>query len=94
MSSLQCWLTTERTHGYCFSYTGGVQKQLKGSLSYYKVNISSIAHAVTHFDALGLGNNVIVMLYGQMTPNQRQTAQQKNKIRTSNLLIALLQCFG
>lgn len=82
-------LTPVRTHGYCFSYTGGVQKQLKGSLSYYKVNISSIARAVTHFDVLGLGNNVVVMLYGQMTPNQRQTAQQKNKIRTSYLLIAL-----
>ena len=34
------------------NYTGGVQKQLKGSLSYYKVNISSIARAVTHFDVL------------------------------------------
>jgi hypothetical protein len=44
---------------------------------------------VTHFDVLGLGNNVVVMLYGQMTPNQRRTAQQKNKIRTSYLLTAL-----
>ena len=82
-------LTPVRTYGYCFSYTGGAQKQLKGSLSYYKVNIDSIAHAVTHFDVLGLTNNVVVMLYGQMTANQRQIAQQKNRIRTSYVLTAL-----
>ena len=82
-------LTPVKTYGYCFSYTGGVQKELKGSLSYYKVSIDGIARAVAHFDVLGLHNNVVVMLYGQMTPNQRRTAQQKNKIRTGYVLAAL-----
>jgi hypothetical protein len=79
-------LTPVKTHGYCFSYTGGAQKQLKGSLSYYKVNMESIARAALHFDVLGLTNNIVVLLYGQMTPEQRKRAQQKSKIRTDYIL--------
>jgi hypothetical protein len=39
-------LSPIRTHGYCFSYTGGVKKQLKGSLCYYKVGTESISRTV------------------------------------------------
>jgi len=34
--------TPIKTFGYCFSYTGGQNKQLQGSLSYFKVEIESI----------------------------------------------------
>jgi hypothetical protein len=57
-------LTPVKTYGYCFSYTGGIQKQLKGILSYYKVNFESIAQTVSHFDVLGLTDNIVVVLYG------------------------------
>ncbi|MCK7498888.1 MAG: helitron helicase-like domain-containing protein [Comamonadaceae bacterium] len=82
-------LTPVKTYGYCFSYTGGIQKQLKGSLSYYKVNFESIAQTVSHFDVLGLTDNIVVVLYGQMTPEQRRKARQKNKVRTRYVLSAL-----
>ena len=35
-------LTPIKSYGYCFCYTGGFQKQLKGSLSYFKVDINII----------------------------------------------------
>ena len=54
-------LTPVKTYGYCFSYTGGIQKQLKGSLSYYKVKIESIASAVESFNVSGLYNNIVVV---------------------------------
>jgi hypothetical protein len=54
-------LTPIKTYGYCFSYTGGRQKQLKGSLSYYKVDIASVARAAMHFDVLGLNNNIVIL---------------------------------
>jgi len=82
-------LTPVKTYGYCFSYTGGMQKQLKGSLSYYKVNIESIVRSAAHFDILGLADNVVVLLYGAMTPEQRRKAAKKNRIRTSKVLAAL-----
>jgi len=45
-------LTPVKTFGYCFAYTGGCNKQLKGSLSYFKVAMDSIARAAAHFDVL------------------------------------------
>jgi len=82
-------LTPVKTYGYCFSYTGGMQKQLKGSLSYYKVKAESIARLTAHFDVLGLVDNVVVLLYGSMTPEQKRKAAKKNQIRTSKVMDAL-----
>ena len=82
-------LTPIKTYGYCFSYTGGIQKQLKGSLSYYKVDINSIVRAAMHFDVLGLNNNIVIMFYGKMTETQTARAHERSKIRTASVLTAL-----
>jgi hypothetical protein len=82
-------LTPVKTYGYCFSYTGGIQKQLKGSLSYYKVDMNSIARAAMHFDVLGLNNNIVVMFYGKMTQSQSARARERSKVRTNIVLLAL-----
>jgi hypothetical protein len=82
-------LTPVKTYGYCFSYTGGAQKQLKGSLCYYKVEMESVVRSVLHFDVLGLTNNVVVLLYGQMTVDQNKKAREKSRIRTAYVLRAL-----
>jgi hypothetical protein len=83
------FLTPVKTHGYCISYTGGLQKQLKGTLLYYKVQHNSIARAAAHFDVLGMSDNIVVLLYGKMTPSQRERARSKNKLRTHYILEAL-----
>ena len=75
--------------GYCFSYTGGVQKQLKGSLSYYKVKLNSILRSALHFEALGLTNTIVILLHGKFTKEQYNKAKQKNKIRPIYILNAL-----
>ena len=82
-------LTPIKSYGYCFCYTGGFQKQLKGSLSYFKVDINSIVRSVMHFDVLNMQNNVVVMLYGNMTPEQKRLAQKKNRIRVNKVLAAM-----
>ena len=66
-----------------------MQKQLKGSLSYYKVKVESIARLTAHFDVLGLTDNVVVLLYGSMTPEQKRKAAKKNQIRTSKVMVGL-----
>ena len=83
------FLTPVKSHGYCFSYTGGKSKRLKGSLSYFKVKPESIARAAAHFDVLGLGKKIVVVLYGKMTPEQRAKAYSKNKMRAHEILTAL-----
>ena len=82
-------ITPVKTFGYCFSYTGGIQKQLRGSLSYYKVKIESIARSALHFEALGLTNTVVILLHGKLTKEQHNKAKQKNKIRPIYILNAL-----
>ena len=82
-------ITPVKTFGYCFSYTGGIQKQLKGSLSYYKVKFESIVQSALHFEALGLTNTVDVLLYGRFTQEQYNKAKKKNKIRPNYILEAL-----
>ena len=76
-------ITPVKIFGYCFSYTSGIQKQLKGSLSYYKVKFESIVRSALHFEALGLTNTVVVLLYGRFT--QEQYNKAKKKQNTSRL---------
>ena len=64
-------LTPVKTYGYCFNYVGGKQKKLQGSLTYYKVKIESIVRTTMHFEVLNLHQNVLVLISGKMTPEQR-----------------------
>ena len=82
-------LTPVKTFGYCFSYTGGQNKQLQGSLSYFKVEIESIVRAAMHLDVLEMHKNIVVILHGKMTPQQKRTARQKSKVRVEKFLNAL-----
>jgi hypothetical protein len=82
-------LTPVKTYGYCFTYTGGRQKQLKGSLAYYKADMKSVARAAMHLDVLGLNQNIVVVLYGKMTIAQQAMARERSRIRSANLLQAL-----
>jgi len=82
-------LTPVRTHGCCFSYTGGVSKQLKGSLSYFKRKIPSIVNSVAQLDVVGLQKDIIVVLCGTMTPEQREAARAKNQLRVEKVLEAM-----
>ena len=51
-------LSPIKSYGYIFMYTGGAQ--LMGSLSYFKVEHESIARSLTHMEALGLNNDIVV----------------------------------
>ena len=83
------FLTPAKAYGYCFVYTGGFQKQLKGNLCFYKREVHSIARAACHFDVLGLTDNIVILLNGKMTTDQKVKAKNKSKIRTSKILAAM-----
>jgi hypothetical protein len=85
----RAFLSPVKTYGYCFSYTGGCQKELKGTLCYYRVKMSSIARTAAHFHALGMTDNIVILLYGKMTREQKQKAIQKNKMSTLHLMEAI-----
>ena len=82
-------LTPVKTHGYCFTYTGGRKKQLKGSLAFYKVQMKSIARTSAQFDVLGLNKDIVVILHGKLTSEQRRRAREKNKVRPQNVMACI-----
>ena len=53
------------------------------------MNVNSIVRSVMHFDVLNLTNNIVVMLYGSMTPEQKRIARRKNRIRPDKVLCAM-----
>ena len=81
-------LSPIKIYGYCFSYTGGKNKQLKGSLMFLKHSLENVARLACRFQLLGLTDHIVVMLHGRMTSSQRHKARKKNKIRTR----LILQC--
>ena len=70
-------ITPVKTFGYCFSFTGGAQKQLKGTLSYYKVSTSTIVTTAAQLEKIGLNNHVVVLIYGRLTPQQKENVEKK-----------------
>ena len=75
--------------GYCFGFTGGVRNSFKGSLSFFKVDMSRIVRAVAHFDVLGLHNAIVILLYGNMTEAQKAKARKYSRIRPGHMLRAI-----
>ena len=68
---------------------GGKQQQLKGVLSYYKVEMESIARSALHFEIAGMEKHIVTLLYGRMTAEQKSTAKQKSTIQPHHVLRTL-----
>ena len=78
-----------RSYGYVFTYMGGKQQQLKGVLSFYKVEMESIARSALHCEILGMEKHIVTLLYGPMTAEQKSTVKQKSTIQPYHVLRAL-----
>ena len=83
------FISPVRSYGYVFTYMGGKQRQLKGVLSYYKVETESIARSAVHFEVVGMEKHIDTLLYGPMTAEQKSTVKQKSTIRPHHVLRAL-----
>jgi hypothetical protein len=85
------FISPVKAFGYCFAYTGSsrLSMQLQGTLSFFKVDASSIVDSVAKFSALQFKENIVVLLYGKMTPEQHKKAKRKTEICPDKLLRAL-----
>jgi hypothetical protein len=70
------FITPVKGYGYCFSWTGGAQKVLKGSLTFMRVKERSIVKAVAQLQGMGLSNHIVVLVNGKMTSRQRMKAKE------------------
>ena len=82
------FLSPVQTYGYCFTYTGGTNKKLKGSATFVKIAQSSVAQSVLQLDHIGLTNNIVIVLQGNMTPAQIEKASKRGTIDTCKIRTA------
>ena len=58
-------------------------------MSYYKVEMESIARSTLHFEIVGMEKHIVTLLYGPMTAEQKSTVKQKSTIHPNHVLRAL-----
>ena len=82
------FLTPVATHGYCFTHTGGTQMQLKGTLTFMRIQERRIVEAAAALENLSLTDHVVVLCHGKMTEYQRKRVAEKSKVNTGKLIEA------
>jgi len=75
--------------GYTFTYTGGRQHQLKGTMSFMRLGVKKVANAVLQLDTLGLNKHVLVLLHGPFTAGQKARLKEKTTVRSEKLIEAI-----
>ena len=83
------FLTPVKQYGYCFTWSGGKQKLLKGTLTFMRVQPAGIADGVNQLNQLGFNDHVICLYSGGLTKSQKKTAEERSKIRVSKVTEAL-----
>ena len=58
-------------------------------MSYYEVEMESIARCALHFETVGMEKHIVTLLYGSMTAEQKSTVKQNSTIWPNNALGAL-----
>ena len=83
------FLSPVKGYGYCFTYVGGKQRNLKGTLTFMRVEKRSIGKACVQLEQMGFNKHVLVLFSGGMTSYQRKKANEKCTIRTDKIFDAL-----
>ena len=88
-------------YGYCFTYLGGAEKSLRGSMTFMRVknlkgtmsfsrrNEESIGRAAVQLEEMGLTDKMVIVMSGNMTSDQRKKALDKPKMRVREVLEAI-----
>ena len=82
------FLTPVKGYGYCFTWAGGKQRNLKGTMTFMRVQKRSVVKAVCHLEAMGFNDNVLVLYTGGMTETQLKKARERTTIRTAKVIAA------
>ena len=80
-------ITPCKGYGYCMTYTGGAMKNLRGTLTFMRVEERQIAESTEQFKGLGLTDHVVVLLSGEMTKSQLR--QARNHVRIEKVIAAV-----
>jgi hypothetical protein len=81
------FLTPAREFGYCFSWIGGRNRKLAGTLAYYKLEKQSLVASLAVASKLStmLNTNVVYILYGELTEDQHRIVKLRSQIRPAKV---------
>ena len=82
-------LSPVRGYGFCFTWIGGRQRSLKGTMTFMRVEKRRIANAVLQLEAMGFNDHVLCLYTGEFTESQKKCAKELSTIRTSKVFAAL-----
>jgi len=76
-------LSTQRSYGYVFAYTGGAQKSVMGSINFFDLNQNHLASAINLYRSTGANNHLLTVLCGRFTPEQRTIVRNRAILDTA-----------
>ena len=84
-------ITPVKSFGYCFTYVGGRNQKLEGTLGYYKVAQESISRTVVVALKLSeiINSNIVYIMPGEFTEEQAEIVRRKRQINPQRVRIAL-----
>jgi hypothetical protein len=84
-------ITTVKSFGYCFTFTGGRNRKLKGTLGYFKVRQESVAVVANVALKLAdlLKTDAVFILYGELTKEQMELARTRCQVRPGKVMDAI-----
>ena len=85
----RAFLTPIRSYGYFFSFEGGHMQQMKGSMTFMRVQERKLTEAVTMLECMGLTKHVIIMTNCKMTEGQQKKAEKLSEFRTDKMIAAV-----
>ena len=74
------FLTPVKHYGFCFVWTGGKQKMLKGTLTFMRVDRRQIANGINQLQEFGFNDHIIFLFSGSFTKAQKDSAIEKSSI--------------
>ena len=90
LSDLMCVaMSTQRSHGYVFAFTGGAHKSVAGNFTFFETDQQHMGSVVNQYRSTGANDHLLCVMCGRFTPEQRQIARRQAVLDT-NLYINLM----
>ena len=85
----RAFLSPVKGHGFCFTYIGGKQRNLKGTMTFMRVEKREVVKGVVTLQEMGFNDHVLCLFGGHMTAWQKNRAKEQCTIRTAKIYAAV-----
>ena len=83
---LCAFLSPTRPYGYCFAYSGGAHKSLRGHFFFYETDLEAVGATMHAIQRKHANPQIYAVLCGRMTLKQKEIALKELKLTQGYLL--------